>query len=376
METFLRVPREILEAIIYHLPLTNKVHFAATCHQLKNLIYGSSVLWHEIDFANDFNAVKNKKDEISNDIVERVLNSLDKSIRSAVYQIDLSGSGIHSQINEEVIGLVFSLCPNIRILALKDCPTIHVKCVADYLATLPSDDIVLPHFNKLLLQNDVHTASSIVGADSESLIMIHYVIGQLTNTSPPARSLAPSVTPNLRGNFASSASVSATGVTHSIAPRALLVVACQLCVGARSRTYPQCAIAPSVGQNKVVGAVGVYHLRRCTNCGSALCHARADSQDNRDSESKYCQPDGYMITCEKTGCRGSLCLDCAAPEGTTNASAREAHGWLFCGSCKTGVCHTCQNDMVEENEQWNHECMPTLEDMLAMGMLDFNEPDD
>lgn len=116
------------------------------------------------------------------------------------------------------------------------------------------------------------------------------------------------------------------------------------------------------------------HLRRCTNCKSALCLARANSQDNHD---EYCLPDGYMITCGD--CLGSLCLDCAGPEGATNAPTRKAgrvHGWLFCGPCKTGVCPTCQKDKVEGGEQWDHTCAPTLEDMLAMGELGFDEPDD
>lgn len=71
-ENIIGLPWEILEAIISHLPLTDKVHFAATCRELNSLIYGSSVLWHEIDFANEFNGPpKNKKEEISNDIVGR-----------------------------------------------------------------------------------------------------------------------------------------------------------------------------------------------------------------------------------------------------------------------------------------------------------------
>lgn len=86
---------------------------------------------------------------------------------------------MHSQINEEVIGLVFSFCPNIHTLALKDCPTIRVESVASFLDTLP-ESIVLPDFNKLLLQNDVHIASSIVVADLGSLNAIRSVVGRLT----------------------------------------------------------------------------------------------------------------------------------------------------------------------------------------------------
>ncbi|RUS35099.1 hypothetical protein BC938DRAFT_475834, partial [Jimgerdemannia flammicorona] len=65
------VPTEIIVAITSYLWLTDKVRFAAATKWLDRIIYDSSELWRDIDFAREFNDRPKKKSELVNENIKR-----------------------------------------------------------------------------------------------------------------------------------------------------------------------------------------------------------------------------------------------------------------------------------------------------------------
>ncbi|RUS22708.1 hypothetical protein BC937DRAFT_87633 [Endogone sp. FLAS-F59071] len=412
-------PPEIVAAIAIYLPLTEKIHLAATDKWLRGVIYGDSLLWSTIDFAGEFNrrgrSDKNRP-ELSDDIVESFLMGLTEKVRKSVRVIDLSHSGPNSGITATVVKTVFLACRNIRTLALKNCANVDFSTIATQLDTLVRlyPTLHLPNFTKLELRPEGRTSDSIIPANEACLKIIRSSLDVLKSSIRPPltgsllipdqdledlASIPPDNFPcdleecRCKRYYAAhtTACDSCKDYPKSHHPNgstAPLCLVCQCfcdgchiqycfkcirdhcesvrCLCKLKETAIMCYCIHCRPRHSCTKCSYMWcedHLRRCTipKCTKALCHNREDSQD--------CSPKRFMIFCQTSKCRESLCLDCSGVLGVKPGDpllyrgAGRAHGWRFCAQCEKGVCGTCfEGDLTAK--EWEHQCSQALDEFL------------